>query len=118
MDSSAVRKAVLLVALAWTLVTISRAADGGFQKAQLLSITSGKGLDSNPTHRWATFTVQIGDIIYTGSGKRIKHQTDDYREGLNAGDTVEAAINGSEMLLRKQSGGEIKTKVIKRERAQ
>ncbi len=107
-----------MLALAWTLPTVTQAADSGFQKAQLLSITSGKGEDNNPGHRWAVFTVQINDVIFTGSGKRIKHPTDDYSEGLTAGDNIEAEISGNEMLLRKPNGAEFKTRIIKKERAQ
>jgi len=126
MDSFAARKAALTVALACLLVTLAivtlaipvQAANSGFQKAEVLSITSGKGLDENPSHRSAVFTIQISDVIYTGSGKRVKHPTDDYSEGLNAGDTVEAAISGNEMIIRKPNGGEIKTRIIKRERVQ
>jgi hypothetical protein len=109
---------VALVCLLVTLAFTVQAANSGFQKAEVLSITSGQGLDENPGHRSAVFTVQISDVIYTGSGKRIKHQTDDYSEGLNAGDIVEAAISGGEMIIRKPNGGEIKTRIVKRERAQ
>jgi hypothetical protein len=119
MDSSAVRKVVLLVAIGLTLATTSYAApDRGFQSAQLLSITSTKGLDNVATHRFAIFTVQIGDVIYTASGKRIKHPTDDYQEGLNAGDAIQAAISGNDLILRKPNRGELKTKIIRRARAQ
>ena len=111
--ASALRQILLVVAL-----TLSAQTKREFQKGELLSITSGKGLDENATHRWAIFTVQIGDVIYTGSGKRIHHSRDDYSEGLNPGDKVQAAISGFEMILIKPNGGELKTKIIKRERAQ
>ncbi len=104
-----------IVALAWTLAsTLHAAADSGFQSAEVLSITSGKDLDNVATHRWAIFTIQIGDVIYTGSGKRIKHPTDDYQEGLSIDETIQAAIRGNDMILRKPDGGEVKTKIIKR----
>jgi hypothetical protein len=119
MDSSAVRKVLLTIALALTLATTFRAeTKRDFQKGELLSITTGKGLDQDATHRWAIFTVQVGDVIYTASGKRIHHPTDDYSEGLNAGDKIQAAISGFELILLKPNGGELKTRIIKRERAQ
>jgi hypothetical protein len=119
MDSSAVRKTLLILAVALTLATtVPAAPNSDFQAAELLSITSRKGLDNVATHRWAIFTVQIGDVIYTGSGKRIKHPTDDFQEGLNAGDAIHAAIKGDEMTLRKPDGGQVKTKIIKRAPAQ
>jgi hypothetical protein len=118
MDCSAVRSLLLVIALAGMLATTTPAADSGFQKGELLSVTSGKGLDNDPTHHWAIFTVQIRDVIFTASGKRIHHASDDYSEGLNAGDAVEAAINGNELIIRKPNGGELKTKIIKRAPAQ
>jgi hypothetical protein len=108
-------KVLLVVALA---LTLSAQTKREFQKGELLSITSGKGLDENATHRWAIFTVQIGDVIYTASGKRIRHPRDDYSEGLNAGDKVQGAVSGFELLLIKPDGGELKTKIVKRERVQ
>jgi hypothetical protein len=106
-------KVLLLVAL-----TLSAQTKREFQKGELLSITSGKGLDDHANHRWAMFTVQVGDVIYTASGKRIRHPRDDYSEGLNAGDKVQAAVSGFELLLIKPDGGELKTKIVKRERVQ
>ena|ERR1700733_375661 len=118
MDSSAVRKILLPIALAVTLATASQAAAGDFHKGELLSVTSAKGLDNVATHHFAIFTVQIGDVILTASGKRIRHPSDDYSEGLNPGDQVQAAISGNELILRKPNGGEFKTKIIKRAPAQ
>ena len=116
MASVPIRKTLFMVALTLTLGT-TLCAQTKFQKAELLSITSGRGLDNDASHRWAFFAVQIGNIIYTGSGKRIKHQTDDYQEGLSAGDRVEAAVSGNEMILRKPNGGELKTRIVKKEPA-
>ena len=104
------------MALAMTLASMVQAKE--FQAAQILSVTSGKGQDNVATHRWAIFTVQIGDIIYTGSGKRIHHQSDDYSEGFSAGEAVSAAIDGDEMTVRKANGKELKTKIIKKVRAE
>jgi hypothetical protein len=116
MESVPIRKILCMVALALTLLT-TLCAETKFEKAELLSITSGKGLDNDATHRWAFFTVQIGNVIYTGSGKRIKHKTDDYQEGLSAGDAIEAAVSGNDLILRKPNGGEVKTRIVKKEPA-
>ena len=117
MDSSAVRKALLAIFLAVTTATTFQAATS-FQSGEVLSVTAARGLDGVATHRFAIFTIQIGDVIYTGSGKRIKHSADDYQEGLNAGDTIRAAVSGDDLILRKPNGGEFKTKIVKRVRAQ
>jgi hypothetical protein len=119
MDSSAARKALFLVALAWMFAATFQAATKlEFQQGQVLSITSGKGLDQNITHRWAVFAVQIGNVIYSGSGKRIRHPSDDYSEGLHDGEAVRAAVSGGELILVKPDGKELKTKIIKRELAE
>jgi hypothetical protein len=117
MSSCVVPRIALAIAFQFTLAS-AHAANSGFQTAELLSITSGRGLDNVATHRWAIFTVQAGDVIYTASGKRIRHPADDYSEGFSAGDTVQAAISGNELVLRKPSGGELKMKIVKRARAQ
>jgi hypothetical protein len=116
MESVPFRKILCMVALALTLLT-TLCAETKFEKAELLSITSGKGLDNDATHRWAFFTVQIGNVIYTGSGKRIKHKTDNYQEGLSAGDAIEASVSGNDLILRKPNGGEVKTRIVKKEPA-
>jgi hypothetical protein len=119
MGSYAVRKVLLMVALAFTLPTTFHAATKrDFQTGELLSVTSGKGLDEVATHRWAIFTVQVGDVIYTASGGRIHHRTDDYQEGLTVGDPIHVAISGNDLILLKPNGKELKTKIIKRARAQ
>lgn len=119
MDSSLVRKMLFLLALVLMLATTFQAAGKlEFQKGEVLSITSGKGLDHNITHRWAVFAIQIGNVIYSGSGKRIRHPTDDYSEGLHDGDAIRAAVSGNEMILLKPDGKELRTRIIKRELAE
>ncbi len=119
MNSSSVRKILFLLAFVVTLAPAFQTAGKlEFRPGQLLSITSGKGLDNNITHRWAVFAVQIGNVIYSGSGKRIHHPTDDYSEGLHNGDAIRAAVSGNEMILLKPDGKELKTKIIKRELAE
>jgi hypothetical protein len=117
MYSPAVHKALLRASLVVMLAAMLSAATS-FQAGEVLSVTAARGLDGVARHRFAIFTIQIGDVIYTGSGKRIKHSSDDFQEGLNAGDAIQAAINGDDLILRKPHGGEFKTKIVKRVRAQ
>jgi hypothetical protein len=123
MYSPAVHKALLRASLALrvfltVMLAAALPAATSFQAGEVLSVTAARGLDGVATHRFALFTIQIGDVIYTGSGKRIKHSSDGYQEGLNAGDAIQAAVNGDDLILRKPNGGEFKTKIVKRERAQ
>jgi hypothetical protein len=118
MDSSAARKILMLALLTATLQTTVQASKPELPPGEVLSVTAERGLDGVATHRFAIFTVQIGDVIFTASGKRIKHSTDNYQEGLNPGDKVGAVINGNDLILKKPNGGELKTKIIKRAPAQ
>ncbi len=118
MDSSAARKILILVLFAATLRTTVQASKPDLPPGEVLSVTAERGLDGVATHRWAIFTVQIGDVIFTASGKRIKHSTDNYQEGLNPGDRVRVTINGNDLILKKPNGGQLKTKIIKRAPAQ
>ena len=83
-------------------------------EGELLSIIVVKGLDGVASHRWSVFTVQVGDIIYTGSGKRVRHPLDDYNEGFKPGDKVRAEIRGNDMTIKKPGVRALKTKIMKR----
>jgi hypothetical protein len=61
--------------------------------------------------------VQIGDLIYTLKGDRIRHHSKDYAQGLIIGDSVQASVEGNEVFILKPDGKDMKTGVLKRERA-
>lgn len=114
MDSSRVRNILaVLVFLAATTGSVS-AAKQELPAGEVLSIIVVKGLDGVSSHRWSVFTVQVGNVIYTGSGKRIHHPLDDYSEGFNAGDAVQAEIRGTDMIIKKPGGKTLKTKIMKK----
>jgi hypothetical protein len=65
------------------------------------------------------FTVQIGDLVYTARGGRIRRRSGDVGQGLIIGDAVQVALAGSEYLIfLKPDGKELRTKIIKRARVQ
>jgi hypothetical protein len=118
MDSSALRKLLLVMALACAIPSAIRADKGATPNGEVLSITIGKGLDGVENHRFALIAVQIGDVIYTGDAGRIHHPLDDYTHGFTAGDHVLTEVRGEELTLKKPGGKELKTKIIKKVRAE
>jgi hypothetical protein len=79
--------------------------------------------------RHAIFVVQVDDLIYTARGDRLGRvkaslismaitRSGDNGHDLIVGDPVEVSIYKDELIIRKPNGKELKTKVIKRARAQ
>ena len=114
MDSALARKIMPCLMLFASFAGVAPAEKPQAAKGELLSVVVGKGLDGVASHRFPEFTVQVGDVVYTGSGKRIHHPLDDYNEGYNAGDAVEAEIRGNEMTIKKPGGRTVKTKIMKK----
>lgn len=113
------RKKLLLVVLTLTLAsTCLCATKRDFQTGKLVSITADEILYEGTTHRRAIFTVQIADLVYTARGERIRRRSGDFGQGLIIGDPVQVAIDGEDLILLKPDGKELKTKIIKRARAQ
>jgi len=95
-----VRKALLLVALALTLATtVLGATKRNFQTGKLVSVTEDEKLLKGTSFRWAIFTVQIGDLVYTARGGRVRRRSGDLGQGLIIGDAVQAAVDGSDLIL-------------------
>lgn len=98
----------------------------GFATGNLLDVTT---MANRSGYRFAVFVVRIGDLVYTGEGDRLGHVTDslitfavtrsgDDGHDLIVGDPIEASIDRDHMVILKPNGKELKTKIIKRERAQ
>jgi len=115
-----VRRALFMVALALTLATfLLGAAKRDFQTGKLVSVTEDERLIEGTSHRWAVFTVQIGDLVYTARGERIRRRSGDIAQGLIIGDALQVALDGNEyLILLKPDGRELKTKIITRARKQ
>ena len=94
------------------------ATQHAFQAGKLINVTSDERLVDGTSYRWAIFTVQISDLVYTARGARLRRHSGDAAQGLIVGDPVQAAIAGAELILQKPDGKELKAKIIKRERAQ
>jgi hypothetical protein len=115
-----VRRVLLVVALTLMLPTIFLGATKrNFQTGKLVSVTEDEMLDEGTSFRWPIFTVQIADLVYTARGGRIRRRSGDLGQGLIIGDAIQVALDGSEYLIfLKPDGKELKTKIIKRARAQ
>jgi hypothetical protein len=112
------RKVFFIVALTLALaVAVLGAAKREFQTGKLLDVTADERLEEGTTYRWAVFTVQIADLVYTARGERIRRRSGDPGQGLVIGDSVQVAVDGSDLILLKPDGKELKVKIVKRERA-
>jgi len=88
-----------------------------FQAGKLLDVSSDERLVEGTTVKHAVYEVQLGDIIYFARGERIHVHSGDLGHGLVVGDSVQAAIDGDNLILQRPDGKEIKTKIIQRKRA-
>jgi hypothetical protein len=87
-----------------------------FQAGKLVDISSEDRVEKGTTHSYAVYQVQIGDIIYFGRGEKLSKHPGDSGHGLIVGDPVQAAIDGSDLIIQRPDGKEMKTKIIKRQR--
>jgi hypothetical protein len=104
-------------ALTFTTIVLG-ATKYDFQPGKLLNVTADERYVQGTSIRNAIFNIQIGDLVYTARGERIHRNSGDIAEGLIIGDPVKAAVRGEDLILLKPDGKELKTKIIKRERAQ
>jgi hypothetical protein len=112
-----VPKLWLIVGLCVVVITAS-AAKHEFQTGKLVDIADDEQLREGTTVRWAVFTVQVDDIVYTARGQRVRRRSGDPGKGLIVGDPVKVAIENDELILLDPDGREMKMKITKRARAQ
>jgi hypothetical protein len=89
-----------------------------FQTGKLLDISSDERVIDGTEYKRAVYQVQIGDLVYFGRGERITKNTADPGHGLIVGDPVRVAVDGDNLILQRPDGKQIKTKIIKRVRAE
>jgi hypothetical protein len=124
------RKELVPVALALTLIIASPGAPKrDFQTAKLIDVTTDAKLVSGTSIRHAIFVVRIDELVYTTRGDRLGRVTNslitmaittsgDDGHDLIVGDPVQVSLHGDYLVIRKPNGKELKTRIIKRERAQ
>lgn len=113
------RKFSAFVLLAFCLgSSMAYARDHSFQTGKLVNVTIDERVASGESDRRAIFIVQLGDIVYTLRGDRVKSKTKDYAKGLIIGDPVQVSLKGEDVILMKPDGKNFKTTILKRERIQ
>jgi len=108
------------VAIVICMVAFSIASFAGnrdFQTGKLVDVGYDDVLHSGSSKRHAVYRVRLGDVIYSAEGDKLKHNADP-AHGLVVGDDVRIAIEGDRLYLRRPDGKDIKTTIVKRERAQ
>jgi hypothetical protein len=114
-----VRKSLPLAVLVLMFATICfSAAKHDFQTGKLHSVTVDERLYEGTTYRWAIFTVQIGDLVITARGGRVRRHSGDIGQGLIVGDAVQVAVDGGDLILLTPDRKELKAKITKQARAQ
>jgi hypothetical protein len=88
-----------------------------FQSGKLLEVSSDERFVEGSSFRRAIYEVQVGDVVYFARGERLGRRSGDPGHGLIVGDSVQAALNGDNLILKRPDGKEIKAKIIKRQRA-
>jgi hypothetical protein len=109
------RVSVVLVFL--SAVYCSAGTHREFQSGKLLDVSSDERFVEGTSFRYAIYQVQVGDVVYFGRGERLHRHSGDPGHGLIVGDPVQAAIDGDGLFLQRPDGKEIKTKIVKRQRA-
>ncbi len=94
-----------------------RGARKDFQTGTLVDITADQQVKKGNSTEYAIYQVQIGDLVYFGRGEKQQKHPGDAGQGLIVGDPVQAAIDGKDMILQRPDGKEIKTQIVKRQRA-
>jgi hypothetical protein len=114
-----VRKALFGIALGVMLTTTFLGqGKAGYVAGKFLGVDTEDQTTKKETIRTAVFTVQVGDLIYTARGEKVKPKTGDLAEGLIVNDPVQTLIDGEKIVLLKPDGKELRLKIIKRARAQ
>lgn len=123
----------VLLTLALALALVATACLGAskreFRTGKLIDVTTDSNLVEGTSVRHAVFVVQVDDLIYTTRGDRLGRvkssliamavtRSGDNGQDLIVGDPVEVSIHGDDLIIRKPNGKDLRTKIIKRARAQ
>jgi hypothetical protein len=107
--------AIVFCALLLSAVAVANTRD--YQDGKLVDVSYDNVLHSGSSQRHALYEVRLGDVIYSAEGDKVKSKNDP-AHGLIVGDNVRVALDGNHMYLRRPDGKDIKTVIVKRERAQ
>ena len=88
--------------------TVAFAGSHTFQTGKLIDVTTDERFVEGTSQRHAIFVVQIGDIVYTLKGERLSPRAKDYAEGLIVRDSVQASVEGENVVLLKSNGKDLR----------
>src|SRR5271167_3942282 len=111
-------RVVATICILLATLSLSARAHDPFQNGKLLDVGSDERFVEGTSFKYAIYQVQVGDIVYFGRGERLHKHSGDPGHGLIVGDPVQVAIDGENLILQRPDGKEIKTKIIKRQRAE
>ena len=112
------RKTLALLAIVLFTAGVTLAAKN-YQTGKLVDADSQLYTKSSSTiHHENTLAVQIGDLIYFGQCDQKKNSDHCRPADWIIGDPVQVRFEKDFMYLEKAKGGEVKTRIVKRERAQ
>ena len=111
----------LLASILMVFATVGFAADKVYQKGKHLDVDSQAFQklvgDSSVTRHENNLSVQIDTLIYVGQCEEKKHFSSCRPGTWIIGDPIDVRIDKDYMYLRKPDGGEVKTRIVKRVRA-
>jgi hypothetical protein len=117
-ERRSMHKRILGVALMLAFAVLLAGAKHDFQRGKLINIDSEETLINGTSFRSAILKVEVGGVVYSARGERMRRHSGDLGHGLIIGDPVQAAIDGETLILLKPDGKELKAKITRRERAQ
>ena len=98
------------------------AADHVYQKGKYLDVDSQAYQklvgDTSVLRHENDLSVQIDDIVYVGQCEEKRHFSSCRPGAWIVGDMIDVRIDKDSMYLKKPDGGELKTRIVKRVRAQ
>ncbi len=109
------KTAIFICTLFLSLVSFAHTRD--FQTAKLVDVGYDDVMHSGSSQRHPIYKVKLGDVIYSAEGDKVKHNADP-AHGLVVGDDVRVAIEDDRLYLRRPDGKDIKTAIVKRQRAE
>jgi hypothetical protein len=113
------RRLILVLALATAVVGL--AADKVYQKGKYLDVNSQAYQklvgDTSVLRHENDLSVQIDDLIYIGQCEEKRHFSSCRPGTWIIGDLIDVRIEKDYMYLKKPDGGELKTRIVKRVRA-
>lgn len=118
------RKLILVLIL--SAAVACPAADKAYQRGKLLDVDSQPYTKVLPTTQGPIsvlrhendLAVQVGDVIYIGQCEERRHFSSCRPGNWIVGDAIDVRFDKDSMFLKKADGGEVKTKIVRRTRAQ